>query len=92
VGPGALDEVIPDAGLRAAIRAEGHRLPGDFYDVPVPVPRSWPEEGARYVQLSAAYDDPAAEARNRGWPVAGGSDGAHLDVATRPASVADLLG
>ena len=91
-GPGVLDELVPDAGLRAAIRAEGHRLPGDFYAVAVPVPGSWPEDGARYVQLSAAYDDAAAEARERGWPVVGGSDGAHLDVATDPRRVADLLG
>ena len=43
-GPDALDELIPDAGLRAAVRAEGHRLPGDFYDVAVPVPERWPDE------------------------------------------------
>jgi hypothetical protein len=90
-GPGALDELVPDAGLRAAIRGEGHRLPGDFYDVAVPVPDDWPEEGAEYVQLSPAYDDAAAEARMRGWPVAGGPGGAHLDVATDPGGVADLL-
>jgi hypothetical protein len=91
-GPGGLDELIPDAGLRAAIRAEGHRLPGNFYDIAVPVPDIWPEDGARYVQLSAAYDDAAAEARARGWPVVGGPDGAHLDIATEPRRVADLLG
>jgi hypothetical protein len=90
-GPGALDELVPDPALRAAIRAEGHRLPGDFYDVAVPVPDDWPEDGARYVQLSPAYDDAAAGARDRGWPVVGGPDGAHLDVATDPARVADLL-
>jgi hypothetical protein len=90
-GPSALDELVPDAVLRAALRAEGHRLPGDFYDVAVPVPGSWPDDGAEYVQLSSAYDDAAAEARDRGWPVAGGSDGAHLDIATDPARVADLL-
>jgi hypothetical protein len=91
-GPDALDELLPDAGLRDAVRAEGHRLPGDFYDVAVPVPGRWPEDGAEYVQLSAAYDDGAAEARARGWPVSGGPDGAHLDVATDPVRVADLLG
>jgi hypothetical protein len=91
-GPGGLDELIQDAGLRAAIRAEGHRLPGNFYDIAVPVPDAWPEDGARYVQLSAAYDDAAAEARTRGWPVVGGPDGAHLDIATEPWRVADLLG
>lgn len=90
-GLDALDELVPDAELRTAIRAEGHRLPGDFYDVAVPVPQQWPEDGAAYVQLSPAYDDAAAEARARGWPVSGGPDGAHLDVATDPVRVADLL-
>jgi hypothetical protein len=90
-GPGALDELVPDAELRDAIRAEGHRLPGDFYDVAVPVPEDWPQDSAEYVQLSAAYDDAAAEARRRNWPVTGGPDGAHLDVATAPDRVADLL-
>jgi len=55
------------------------------------VPDAWPDDGARYVQLSAAYDDAAAEARARGWPVVGNGSGAHLDVATDPARVADLL-
>jgi hypothetical protein len=91
-GPEVFEELVPDAVLRAAIRAEAHRLPGDFYDVAVPVPASWPDAGAEYVQLSSAYDDAAAQARDRGWPVAGGSDGAHLDIATEPARVADLLG
>jgi hypothetical protein len=31
VGPGALDELLPDERLRAAVRAEGHELPADFY-------------------------------------------------------------
>jgi hypothetical protein len=91
-GPDALDELIPDASLRAAVRAEGHRLPGNFYDVAVPVPERWPEDGARFVHLSDAYDDAATEARNRGWPVVGGPEGAHLDVATDPVRVADLVG
>lgn len=91
-GPEAFDELVPDIGLRAAIRSEGHRLPGDFYDVAVPVPVAWPEGGAEFVQLSAAYDDAAEDARRRGWPVIGGPEGAHLDIATDPARVADLLG
>ncbi|MFD2092422.1 hypothetical protein [Blastococcus deserti] len=91
-GPDALDELIPDARLRAAVRAEGHELPADFYDVPVPVPTAWPEGGARYVQLSLAYDGAAEEARSRGWPVTGTGTGAHLDVASDPGRVADLLG
>jgi hypothetical protein len=90
-GPGALDELLPDERVRAAVRAEGHELPAGFYDVAVPVPADWPEDGARYVQLSAAYDGAAAEAGERGWPVAGNGGGRHLDVATAPERVAALL-
>jgi hypothetical protein len=90
-GPEALVDLVPHERRRLAIVAEGHELPADFYDVAVPVPETWPEGGARYVQLSAAYDDAAAEARRRGWPVVGGSEMAHLDVANHPILVADLL-
>ncbi len=90
-GPDALEQLLPDEEVRAAVRAEGHELPAAFYDVAVPVPAGWPEDGARYVQLSAAYDSGAAEARSRDWPVVGDGTGAHLDVATSPARVASLL-
>lgn len=90
-GPGALDRLLPDERVRAAVRAEGHELPADFYDVAVPVPAGWPDHGARYVHLSGAYDGAATEARNRGWPVAGDGGGSHLDVAVRPEHVADLV-
>ena len=90
-GADAMTELVPDAALRAAIRSEGHELPSDFYEVAVPVPSDWPEDGARYVRLSPAYDDAAAEARARGWRVVGNAGGSHLDVATEPARVADLL-
>lgn len=91
-GPGALDELLPGAGLRAAVQQEGHELPAGLYDVAVPVPDGWPEDGAEYVHLSPGYDEAAAEARARGWPVAGDGTGGHLDVATDPERVADLLG
>ena len=90
-GPDALVDLVPHEQRRRAIEAERHELPADFLDVAVPVPGSWPEEGARYVQLSAAYDDAAAEARRRGWPVVGGPSMAHLDVANHPSLVADLI-
>ena len=90
-GAEVFDELVPDPQLRAAIRAEGHRLPADFYEVAVPVPDDWPEGGARYVQLSAAYDAAAAAARTRGWPVTGNGGGTHLDVATDPARIAGLI-
>jgi hypothetical protein len=91
-GPDGWAELVPDAELRAAVAAEGHRLPADFYEEAVPVPREWPEEGAEYVQLSAAYDGDAAQAQARGWRGGGRRDGAHLDVATDPAGVLALIG
>ncbi|MGZ4649952.1 MAG: hypothetical protein ACXV3A_05380 [Kineosporiaceae bacterium] len=90
-GPDALPELLPDAAVRAAVLAEGHELPADFYDVAVPVPGRWPDGDVRYVQLSPAYESEAAAARARGWPVLGSGDGEHLDVANHPERVADLL-
>jgi hypothetical protein len=91
-GPDAMADLLPDAGLRAAISAEAPSLPGDFYDEAVPVPARWPEDGARYVWLSPAYDGDAAEARARGWTVVGDGEGLHTDVAVEPGTVAALLG
>ncbi|WP_146146069.1 alpha/beta hydrolase [Geodermatophilus tzadiensis] len=88
-GPDAMAGLVPDAGVRAAVLAEGHRLPADLWSTGVPVPPLAAE--ARYVHLSPAYDGDAAAARDRGWPVAGDGRGAHLAVATDPARVAALL-
>lgn len=91
-GPDAMVELVPDERLRAALLAEGHELPADFYDVAVPVPDRWPDDDVRYVHLSASYDAEAAAARARGWTVVGDGTGQHLDVANEPGRVADLLG
>ncbi len=91
-GPDAMTDLVPDQRVRAAVLAEGHELPADFYDVAVPVPEEWPDDDVRYVHLSASYDAEAAAARARGWTVVGDGTGAHLDVANDPGRVADLLG
>ncbi|MFL6128151.1 MAG: hypothetical protein ACJ73E_03695 [Mycobacteriales bacterium] len=89
-GPDALAELVPDAGLRAAIAAEAPRLPRAFYAEPVPVPASWPPARVAYLQLSPAYDADAAEAAARGWPVRT-LPGRHLDLVSRPAEVAAAI-
>jgi hypothetical protein len=89
--PAVLAEELPDARLREAVLAGAPQLPADFHDHAVPVPDAWPQDDVRYVQLSAAYDAAAAEARARGWTVVGDGSGRHLDVAARPAPVVDLL-
>ena len=91
-GPDAMTGLLPDERLRAAVLAEGHELPADFYDVAVPVPDRWPDDDVRYVHLSPAYAAEAAAARARGWTVVGDGAGEHLDVANDPARVADLIG
>ena len=88
--PEVLTEELPDADLRARVAAEAPELPADFYAVAVPVPADWPHGDVRYVQLSPGYAADAAGARLRGWTVVGDGTGRHLDVATRPAAVADL--
>ncbi|HEX2074340.1 MAG TPA: hypothetical protein VHF92_11180 [Geodermatophilus sp.] len=90
-GPDAMADLLPDEGVRTAVLAEGHRLPADFYDQPVPVPDAWPDDDVTYVQLSPAYDADAAAARAREWRVVGPGDRSHLAVATDPVEVADLL-
>jgi hypothetical protein len=90
-GADELAAQLPDPQLRAAVAAEAPELPADFYTVAVPVPGQWPGGDVRYVQLSPAYDRSAAEARERGWDVRGDGGGRHLDVATYPAGVVDLI-
>ncbi len=87
--PDAMGELLPDEAVRAAVLAEGHRVPADLWSAAVAVPPL--TAGPRYVQLSPAYDADATAARERGWPVLGDGRGAHLDVATDPARVAALL-
>ena len=86
-GPDVLARAVPDPRLRSAIEAEAPRLTRAFYAEPVPVPASWPPARVGYLQLSPAYDDDAAEAAARGWPVRTLA-GQHLDLATRPTEVA----
>jgi hypothetical protein len=62
-----------------------------FEEVHPPAPR-WPGAPAAYLQLSDVYDDEAAEARERGWPVAEQTSH-HLAMLTEPSPVAaELLG
>ena len=46
-GPDAMADLVPDERVRAAVLAEGHELPADFYDVAVPVPQEWPDDDVR---------------------------------------------
>jgi hypothetical protein len=88
--PADMAELVPDPVLRARIEADQPRLPRAFYDEQVPVPPTWPPPRVGYLQLSPGYDEDAQGARDQGWPVRT-LPGLHLDLATRPADVAEEI-
>jgi hypothetical protein len=89
-GPAVMSDLIPDDSKRATVTDELPRLPLSFFEVPVLAPTGWANGGCGYVQLSEPYSGEAAKAASRGWPVIQ-SMGAHLDIVTRPAEVADAI-
>lgn len=89
-GPAVMKDLIPDGSKRAIVAGELPRLPVSFFEVPVPALAGWASGGCGYIQLSEPYADEAAAAASRGWPVIQ-SSGAHLDIVTRPAEVADSI-
>jgi hypothetical protein len=89
-GPGVMDDLIPDGSKRAIVAAELPRLPVSYFEVPVPALAGWRSGGCGYIQLSEPYAAAAAVAARWGWPVIR-SMGAHLDIVTRPAEVADAI-
>jgi hypothetical protein len=65
-GDDGLAELIQDADTRRRFAAECPRLPLALFTEVLPEGRDAP--GA-YLRLSEAYDEPAAQARERGWPL-----------------------
>lgn len=64
-----LRELIPDARLRAGMVAELQPRALDYFTEPLPTIAGWPDAPCGYLRFSAAYDQAAAEAHRRGWPV-----------------------
>jgi hypothetical protein len=90
-GPGVMRELVPDDAKRAVVTAELPSLPLSYFEARVPVPAGWVAAPGGYVLLSEeAYGGQAAAAAARGWPVVR-LRGAHLDIVTRPAEVAEAI-
>lgn len=83
-----LRRLVPDDELRAEVLDEAPEVPLAFLKEER-FQTEW-DGPAGYVRLSAAYDDAAAAAELRGWPVAR-LDTHHLAAATEPDLVADAL-
>lgn len=77
------------ADLRAAVLGEAAALPLAFFTEKVP-PSMRPLGKAAYLRLSEGYEEEAAQARDRGWPVRE-LKGSHLHLVADPASVAGEL-
>src|SRR5579862_1870757 len=89
-GDEAMAELIPDPEARRRFAAGCPRLPlAMFEEVHPPAPR-WPDAPAAYLQLSEAYEDQAATARELGWPVTHRASH-HLAPLTDPGLVTQSL-
>ncbi len=85
-----LRELIPDARLRPGLLAELRPRPLAFFAEPIPVFDGWPDAPCGYLQLSQAYDVPAAQARKAGWAYRK-LDAGHFHMLVDPAAVANIL-
>jgi hypothetical protein len=85
-----LRDVIPDDHLRWGILAELRPRPLAFFEEPIPAFAGWPDAPCGYLRLSPAYEQPAEEARRRGWPCRGFAAG-HFHTLVDPAAVAQAL-
>ncbi len=86
----ALAELVPDPAVRQDFAAGCPPLPlAMFEEIHPPAPQ-WPDAPAAYLQLSEAYEDQAAKARELGWPVIEQMSH-HLALLTEPGRVAGSL-
>lgn len=81
-------DILPDEGLRQGILAELRPRGMQFFTEPFPRFDAWPDAPCGYIRFSPAYDQPASEARNLGWPVRE-FDGGHFHMVVDPGAVVD---
>jgi hypothetical protein len=89
----AEDEIaplFPDQRTRLELTAEEPKLPLNYYEQSIPAPAGWDDVPCGYIFFGEPYDEVAAEARNRGWPVQQ-VPGLHLHQLVDPDRVTDTL-
>lgn len=82
--------MFPSREVRAEVTAAEPRLPLDYYTEQVPVPAGWDDHRCAYLLFSEGYQDEAARARQRGWPVTH-LPGLHLHQLVEPDQVAGAI-
>jgi len=85
-----LREIVPDDGMRLGLLAELRPRGLDYFTQPFPSFERWPDAPCGYVQFSAAYDQPSAEARRLGWAHRT-LPGGHFHMMVEPRGVAAAL-
>jgi pimeloyl-ACP methyl ester carboxylesterase len=85
-----LQEVLPDPAHRQQMVAELRPRQLDFFTEPIPVFKGWPDAPCAYIQFSAAYDQPAAQARQAHWS-SQKLDAGHFHMLVEPHKVSELL-
>jgi pimeloyl-ACP methyl ester carboxylesterase len=86
-GDEELAALLPDPGVRQHFATGCPRLPMAMFEEIYPPAPGWPNAPCGYLQLSAAYEDDAARARELGWPVRQQLSH-HLALLTAPGQVA----
>jgi pimeloyl-ACP methyl ester carboxylesterase len=89
-GEEELAALLPDPAVRRHFAAECPRLPMAMFEELYPPAPGWPNAPGGYLQLSEAYQDEAARARQLGWPVRQ-QPSHHLALLTEPGQVARKL-
>jgi pimeloyl-ACP methyl ester carboxylesterase len=91
-GEDTMRELVPDDAPRAAVERELPRLPLSYFEASVPVPDEWRRQRCAYLLFSPEpYGPSAAEARDRGCPVAEIAGVGHLAMLTHAISVTEAL-
>lgn len=82
--------LFPDEQTRRLLTAQEPRLPLAYYREVVPAPAGWADRRCAFLQFSAAYAEPAGQARSLGWPVRT-VPGEHLHQVVEPDAIARAL-
>jgi Alpha/beta hydrolase family len=91
-GEETMRELVPDDQLRRALEDEMPRMPLSYFDAVVPLPDGWDASPCAYLLLAREpYGESAADAKDRGWPVADIPGTQHLAMVTEPIAIADAL-
>jgi len=85
-----LRAVIPGELLRKQMVTEIRPRGLSFFTESIPVFGGWPDAACVYIQFSAPYKQPAAQARGAGWPTYELEAG-HFHMLVDPMTVTDLI-